>query len=147
MLNLTFIRIIRCCLEVAKSIVDLAKALACSIYLVDARRKRCSSVWCSYLRCLGWFGGMPLIDSKANLRSSGLQVMDAFIAFEAHRKTKRALSRAEGFLIDEEEVLCCLPYYHVQQLHCGAVVPMNTTPYVEFQPPGPGGAFNYMLLV
>ena len=27
-LNLTFIRIIRCCLEVAKSIVDLAKAQA-----------------------------------------------------------------------------------------------------------------------
>ena len=29
--------------------------------------------------------------------------MDAFIAFEAHRKGKRSLSRAEGFLIDEEE--------------------------------------------
>lgn len=32
-----------------------------------------------------------------------LQVMDAFIAFQAHRKGKRSLSRAEGFLIDEEE--------------------------------------------
>lgn len=29
--------------------------------------------------------------------------MDAFIASEAHRKGKRSLSRAEGFLIDEEE--------------------------------------------
>ena len=31
------------------------------------------------------------------------QVMDAFIAFEAHRKGSRQLSRADGFLIDEEE--------------------------------------------
>ncbi|CAK9019022.1 ATP-binding cassette sub-family D member 3 (68 kDa peroxisomal membrane protein) (PMP68) (70 kDa peroxisomal membrane protein) (PMP70), partial [Durusdinium trenchii] len=97
-LNLTFIRIIRCCLEVAKSIVDLAKAQAMLQRVVQL-----------------------------------LEVMDAFIAFEAHRKGKRSLSRAEGFLIDEEEVLCCLPYYHVQQLHSGAVVPMNTQPFVEFQ--------------
>eukprot|EP00438_Fugacium_kawagutii_P007539 Skav228222 [mRNA] locus=scaffold43:254224:263351:- [translate_table: standard] len=29
--------------------------------------------------------------------------------------------------------VCCLPYYHVQQLHCGAVVPMKVAPYVEFE--------------
>lgn len=97
-LNLTFIRIIRCCLEVAKSVVDLAKAQAMLQRVVQL-----------------------------------LEVMDAFIAFEAHRKGKRSLSRAEGFLIDEEEVVCCLPYYRVQQLHCGAVVPMNITPFVAFE--------------
>lgn len=31
------------------------------------------------------------------------------------------------------QVFCCLPYYHVRQLHCGAVVPMNITPYVQFE--------------
>jgi len=97
-LNLTFIRVIRCCLEVAKSVVDLAKAQAMLQRVVQL-----------------------------------LEVMDAFIAFQAHRKGKRSLSRAEGFLIDEEEVFCCLPYYHVRQLHCGAVVPMNITPYVQFE--------------
>ncbi|CAJ1417049.1 unnamed protein product, partial [Effrenium voratum] len=97
-LNLTFIRIIRCCLEVAKSVVDLAKAQAMLQRVVQL-----------------------------------LEVMDAFIAFEAHRKGSRQLSRADGFLIDEEEVLCCLPYYRVQQLHCGEVVPVSVTPFVEFQ--------------
>jgi len=62
-----------------------------------------------------------------------LEVMDAFIVFESHRKEQGALSRADGFLIDEEEVLCCLSYYRVQQLHCGAVVPLTHADHVGFE--------------
>ncbi|CAE7460506.1 ABCD3 [Symbiodinium natans] len=97
-LNLTFLRIIRCCLEMAKSIVDLAKAQAMLQRVVQL-----------------------------------LEVMDAFIVFEMHRKEQGALSRADGFLIDEEEVLCCLSYYKVMQLHCGAVVPLKHAPCVSFE--------------
>eukprot|EP00931_Biecheleriopsis_adriatica_P093343 TRINITY_DN67085_c0_g1_i1.p1 TRINITY_DN67085_c0_g1~~TRINITY_DN67085_c0_g1_i1.p1 ORF type:complete len:1643 (+),score=307.56 TRINITY_DN67085_c0_g1_i1:40-4968(+) len=96
-LNLTFIRIIRCCLEVAKSIVDLAKAQAMLQRVVQL-----------------------------------LEVMDAFLAFEARRTHKRRLSRISGSLVDEEEVLCCLPYYRVQELACGAVVPTAISDFVEF---------------
>eukprot|EP00439_Symbiodinium_sp_Y106_P005467 s2244_g1.t1 len=110
-LNLTFLRIIRCCLEMAKSVVDLAKAQAMLQRVVQL-----------------------------------LEVMDAFIVFESHRKEmlldfpgdtcqeeQGALSRADGFLIDEEEVLCCLSYYRVQQLHCGAVVPLTHADHVGFE--------------
>eukprot|EP00930_Biecheleria_cincta_P040069 TRINITY_DN27487_c0_g2_i1.p1 TRINITY_DN27487_c0_g2~~TRINITY_DN27487_c0_g2_i1.p1 ORF type:complete len:1502 (-),score=313.01 TRINITY_DN27487_c0_g2_i1:8-4513(-) len=97
-LNLTFLRIIRCCLEVSKSIVDLAKAQAMLQRVVQL-----------------------------------LEIMDAFLVFEAHQKDRRVLSRATGSLIDEEEMLCYLPYYRVQELHCGDVVPPGSAPFIEFR--------------
>ncbi|CAE8663641.1 unnamed protein product, partial [Polarella glacialis] len=102
-LNLTFLRIIRCCMEVSKNIVDLAKAKA-------------------------------MLQRVVLL----LEVTDAFVAFEAHRhdtlqSSTPMLSRASGSLIDEEEVLCCLPYYRVREFQCGEVVPMGISQAVEFQ--------------
>ena len=31
------------------------------------------------------------------------------------------------------QVLCCLSYYRVQQLHCGAVVPLTHADHVGFE--------------
>lgn len=62
-----------------------------------------------------------------------MQVSAQSTHMHTHTHNCLSLEMSSQQTVFVSQVFCCLPYYHVRQLHCGAVVPMNITPYVQFE--------------